>query len=121
MTNDQPSEDGYLWTGAMSVDADEPGAIIGLVAEACPVAAPGIVQLSLHRATCPPQEHEGHLDFFISEGTARRLIEQLQRVVHRAEALRALHRTGSLSEGVVLDVQDLPAELTRASRAEDEA
>ncbi|NVB39198.1 hypothetical protein G6O69_15250 [Pseudenhygromyxa sp. WMMC2535] len=96
MTKQDNDKTHHLWTGAMSVATERAGEFAVLVAESSPLASPGVVQLSFPRTVCPPEEHEHHVDFFISEETARRLAEQLIKVIDRAESLRVLHRMGSL-------------------------
>lgn len=98
----------YLWTGAMSIASEKAGEIIGVVGEVSPLSRPGVVQISLHNRTCPPEQCESHVNFYLSEYAARQLVEQLTRVIHRAEALRALHRTEILRDEALWRPEDLP-------------
>jgi hypothetical protein len=101
----------YFWTGAYTIDLDEPRHFTGLVGETSPVTGPGMVHLSFTRKTCPPEKTQSHLAFYLSETTARRLIEQLTRTVDCAETMRACYRAGVLCEERLMHRDQVPPEL----------
>jgi hypothetical protein len=105
MTKNEKPRDFYIWTGEFPVEMDEPGRVACVVSEVSPLSGMGVVRLSFDRATCPPDEHE---TFLISEGTARRLIEQLTRVVNRAEAIRGLYQGEEIRAEALTHRDDLP-------------